>query len=477
VLTVTGSSSLDRATRSLAPAEGVTPAPAEGTTYRFLSDVILARGLVEPTTMKAALQASLAGRSLTEILVDNGQLGEDDLARTLAEHHHLDHVDLEVFAVDAAATGLIEPDVALRFGAVPIALLASGAVVVALHDPNGSTAALEFARLTGRVIQPAVASRSQIEALIASLRRGGHAPPAPADRSDAAPPETHLRSMPAGSIVVPPSWESGGALPGSADAGHVAAVRQRAETAERRCREAEARAREAEELCVLAEARARATAERTLAAGDRAGATEERAGEASSDANVARLLHACEVLEREARTRSPQVEALRAALDVEHAQRIQLELALRHPAPADRLMVLEARVAELERRLEDRTRATAAPDPTAEPDPPSPHDPAAEAEPPSPYDPAAEPDPPAPHDAAAEPDLAAPHDAAAEPEPPSPYDAAVLDTEPAADPSAEADDVPYVPALAPMPSADSAPASAPQKARRRGLFRMRKRSS
>ncbi|MEA2191159.1 MAG: type pilus assembly protein PilB, partial [Solirubrobacteraceae bacterium] len=155
--------------QSLAPAAGVTPPPADAEPQRFLSDVIIARRLVEPAAMRAALQASLAGRSLTEILVANGSLSEDDLARTLAEHHRLDHVDLERFAVDADATALIEPDVARRLGAVPIAFLPEGAVVVALYDPNGSTAVLELARLTNRRIQPAVASRSQIEALIDAL--------------------------------------------------------------------------------------------------------------------------------------------------------------------------------------------------------------------------------------------------------------------------------------------------------------------
>src|SRR5436305_1753547 len=158
-----------RSSRATALA-GTRPA-VDGATYRFLSDVIMAHGLVEPREMKAALQASLAGRSLTEILVANGDLREDDLARILAEHHRLDFVDLDEFAVDHEVAALIEPGVAARFGAVPIARLHSGTVVIALHDPNGSTAALEFARLTGHPIQPAVASRSQIKSLIASLRR------------------------------------------------------------------------------------------------------------------------------------------------------------------------------------------------------------------------------------------------------------------------------------------------------------------
>ena len=132
----------------------------------------------------------MAGRSLTEILVGNGDISEDALAHTLAEHHHLDHIDLDCFAVDPAATALIEPDVARRLGAVPIAFLPSGAAVVALHEPNGSTAALELARLTGRAIQPAVASRSQIEALIGTLRR--------ARRSTGAAPAARCRPLPPG---------------------------------------------------------------------------------------------------------------------------------------------------------------------------------------------------------------------------------------------------------------------------------------
>ncbi len=210
MITASGPSSPQSAKRTLAPAPGVTPPPTDGASYRFLSDVIIARGLVRPAAMKAALQASLAGRSLTEILVDNGALGEDDLARTLAEHHRLDFIDLDVFAVDARAAALVEPDVARRFGAVPIALLESGAVVVALYDPNGSTAVLEFAGLTGRTIQPAVASRRQIEALIAALRHGGAlraAAPAPMPRQPAAvvapSAEPRLRS-----VRAPDVWSS-----------------------------------------------------------------------------------------------------------------------------------------------------------------------------------------------------------------------------------------------------------------------------
>jgi hypothetical protein len=366
-------------TRSLAPAPGVTPPPTDGSSYRFLSDVIIARGLVEPSAMKAALQASLAGRSLTEILVDNGDLGEDDLARTLAEHHRLDHVDLEIFAVDHDAASLIEPDVAHRFGAVPIATLPSGAIVVALHDPNGSTAALEFARLTGRMIQPAVASRTQIETLIESLRHERASVENMALVGSGAPAGDVAFGLPGGERVGTGAGPAGAApapagpaqRSAAADAGHLAAVRHRAEDAERRCHEteeraraAEERARAAEELTRLADARARASEERAQAAGELVVAAEVRGGEPSSAAGAAndllmRLLHACETLEREAESRGPEAGVLRTLLDAERAQRMQLEAQLRHPP--ELLHALQARVAQLERRVAAPEGADAAP--------------------------------------------------------------------------------------------------------------------
>jgi hypothetical protein len=504
VLTASGSSSSQTSKRTLAPAPGVTPPPTDGSSYRFLSDVIIARGLVEPAAMKAALQASLAGRSLTEILLDNGELSEDDLARTLAEHHRLDFVDLDVFAVDPRATALVAPDVARRFGAVPIAQLESGAVVVALYDPNGSPAVLEFAGLTDRVIQPAVASRKQIEALIATLRRGGKpAPQAPAPAPAPEPPEPpaagvptpepHLRSVPTGEVHISsrePDFRA--ALPGPEPSPRhddrpehdtrIDDVRERAETAERRrhesderaraaeerARAAEEHAREAEELTRLAEARARAAEERALAAGELVDAAEARADGMSSavdaaNETLARLVRACELLEHEAETRGPELEVLRAALDSEREQRTQLESQLRHPQPSEEMLGLRVRIAELERQLADGARsappaapvaesppAYAAP-PVAEPAqayaPPAPPPPAPVAQPPQAYAPPAPP-PPAP--------VAQPPQAYAPPappvaEPPRAYAA------PAPPPVAEPPQAYAAPPPPPAPIADPMP--------------------
>jgi hypothetical protein len=370
VLTVSGSIS-SRHDRSLAPAPGVTPPPAESSPHRFLSDVIIERRLVEPGVMRAALQASLAGRSLTEILVGNGALSEDDLAHTLAEHHGLDHVDLDVFEIDERATALIESHVARRLGALPIAFLPDGTVVVALYEPNGSTAAVELAHLMGRTIQPAVASRSQIEAAIRDLpaQRRARIASVPAPVAEPPVPAAEDRPPPAPDPVVvahaqaAPAIEPGDRLSMHFD-GEVETLHQRAETAERRRGEAQERVAEVQELLRAESARADAAERRAAAAEELVDAAETRSQEmagsvASANDTLARLLRACETVEREAQSRGPQVAALQAAHEQTCAEQARREEALRADLETERdeLARLEVRLlGELETERGERAR-------------------------------------------------------------------------------------------------------------------------
>jgi hypothetical protein len=168
-------------TRSLAPAPGVTPPQPAGPTHKFLSDALVARGLVTQQAMDAALLASRAGRRYSDILVVNGDVSDDDLARTLADHHRIDHVDLDVFPIDPEIKALVTPSTARRLGALPVAALPSGEVVVALYDPEALTTLVEMAKLIGREIRPVVASRSQVERHINELAATPAKPAGPPD--------------------------------------------------------------------------------------------------------------------------------------------------------------------------------------------------------------------------------------------------------------------------------------------------------
>lgn len=321
--------------QTLAPAPGVTPPPQDGASYRFLSDVIMARELVDPAAMKAALQASLAGRNLTEILVERGDIGEADLARASAEHHGLDYVDLDLFEVDPDAPALIGAEIALRIGAIPIGFLPSGALVVAVHDPTGTPVARELALLTDREIQVAVATRAQIVSRIeAAGSAGAGAPPAAqtapaepaapvADTFRAAPPVAAWSTHPA-DVLRPtaPQTPPADRMPSRTDN-------------DEHLRAGEHRARAAEEEVSAANARAE---DLTAAA-------------VTANEALARAVGDCEMLKRDAAQREGEMQALRAELASERRERTRLEARLLEQQPGDELIAMNVRIAELEREL------------------------------------------------------------------------------------------------------------------------------
>ena len=361
-------SSSSQTHQSLAPARGVTAPAQDDASYRFLSDVIMARGLVDPAAMKSALQASLAGRGLTEILVERGDLSEDDLARALAEHHGLDHVDLDLFDVDTAASAIVDPDLARRLGAVPIAFAPGGALVVAVHDPTGSPAVRELAGVTDRPILQVIVSRAQLAAAISSLRR----PASDAPQVAATPPSAHVhaddprsaRSVPAASMhpadllrpSAPPSPPVAPMPSRIENDERLRAAEQRALAAEQHVQATELQVRELRDAARSAEQRAK-TAETTVSAANARAEGLMAAAVAANEA-LARLVGNCELLEREAEAREGEMQALRSELDLERTERARLKTRLLETLPGDELIALNVRVAELERELAEARSAT-----------------------------------------------------------------------------------------------------------------------
>jgi hypothetical protein len=485
VLTASGSPS-SQIHQTLAPARGVTSPPQDASSYRFLSDVIIARELVDPAAMKAALQASLAGRGLSEILVERGAISELDLARTVAEHHRLDHVDLDLFDVDHEAATLVDPVIARRLGAVPIAFLPGGTIVVVMYDPNASQAVREISQLIDRPVQPAVAARGQIEQLIDALPPHPFGPvsgvvPVPSTPSPApvaAAPEPRLRAVPAvavwthpADVLRPTAPAPASAAPPAATAAHpVAPAAPPASAAPppipmQTRNENDERVRAAEELARIAEVRAQAADERATKAEKMLAAANSRAEglmAAATAANeaLARLVGTCEVLERDAQTREREMQALRSDLESERAERARLEEQSRDPQAGEELLALHVRIAELERELEEERAAAA----------PAPAPPRAAASFAPPLAPAARPDPPAlvqapPDEAVVEAVSVEEIAVAQEPdevvEVPAPEElpSSTLTIDIVGDPG-----VPYVSALAPMPPIAS-PAKAKAKAK------------
>ena len=116
----------------------------------------------------------LAGDSFSQELVDEGLAGALDVARTLAEKHHLPLVDLGVVGVDAEAVKMIALPVLNRVVAIPFASDGS-TLKVAITDPQ-DVRGLDEVRLATRLsVEFYVAARSDVLTELRRLSRAAEA--------------------------------------------------------------------------------------------------------------------------------------------------------------------------------------------------------------------------------------------------------------------------------------------------------------
>ncbi len=129
-------------------------------------------GLANQQQVDEAVQSSrTSGIAPERILVDQGSLTSDGLARALAERYGLDHLDLGVFTVDMAAANLVSTTVAKRYQAVPVAFADKRTLLVAMADPSNVLAVDDIAIMTGHEVRVAVAPPDDITGLISRLDR------------------------------------------------------------------------------------------------------------------------------------------------------------------------------------------------------------------------------------------------------------------------------------------------------------------
>jgi type IV pilus assembly protein PilB len=154
---------------------GVTPPSRRGGSGRFLTDVLVDLGFVEQPRVEAALEtARQSGKPPEKVLLEQGAITEDQLARAIGERYGLDHLDLTAFPIDMGASNLIDSAAAKRYEAVPVAFTEDKrALIVAMADPANVLAVDDIAMLTRLDVRPAVASREDVATLVARLDRFG----------------------------------------------------------------------------------------------------------------------------------------------------------------------------------------------------------------------------------------------------------------------------------------------------------------
>jgi type IV pilus assembly protein PilB len=154
-----------------------------------LGQILIEQGLISDDQLREALQVQeRVPKSLGRILIDLHLIKEPDLVRALAHQIGLEFVDLNDFPVDPSATALIPEAVAYRYRALPIGER-DGRLLVAMSDPANVYALDDIRTITGRDVEPIVATASDVTAAIRKYSDVGHEVEALASEASAASEE------------------------------------------------------------------------------------------------------------------------------------------------------------------------------------------------------------------------------------------------------------------------------------------------
>jgi type IV pilus assembly protein PilB len=139
-------------------------------THGPVLEALRVRG-VSPAVLSDAVEVSaVSGRSLRDVLVDDGVVTEIELAEALAEAYGIKTVDLVGYPIDAAATAKIPFALARRHRILGIAL-DDDEIVVALADPGDVLALDDIRAATGLQVRPVVVARDELTKAIERFQR------------------------------------------------------------------------------------------------------------------------------------------------------------------------------------------------------------------------------------------------------------------------------------------------------------------
>jgi type IV pilus assembly protein PilB len=154
------------------PGTGLYPPRRTGRSTRMIGEVVVDLGFAAREEVDEAVeQARAQGRPTGLVLVEQGVLRHDQLARVVAERFGLDYVDLAVYDLDMGAVALLNPDAAKRYRAVPIGFTEDGTLLLAMADPTNVLTIDDVAMMTGRRVRPVAASVEDLNLLLARLAR------------------------------------------------------------------------------------------------------------------------------------------------------------------------------------------------------------------------------------------------------------------------------------------------------------------
>ena len=153
-----------------AAATGLSASPRIGRSGRRIGEVVVDLGFADRQSVEQAVSAARAQHKPTgQVLVEQGVLRQDQLARVVAERFGLDYVDLGVYEPDMGAVNLLSAEAIKRYQAVPVAFTDDGALLLAMADPTNILSIDDIAMITNRRVRVAAASAEDVNMLATRL--------------------------------------------------------------------------------------------------------------------------------------------------------------------------------------------------------------------------------------------------------------------------------------------------------------------
>jgi type IV pilus assembly protein PilB len=136
----------------------------------MIGEVVVDLGFAERDTVENAVAlARSQGRPTGLVLVEQGVLRHDQLARVVAERFGLDYVDLAIYDIDMGAVNLLSTDSAKRYQSVPVGFAEDGTLLLAMADPTNVLTIDDVAMMTGRRVRAVAASVEDLNLLLSRL--------------------------------------------------------------------------------------------------------------------------------------------------------------------------------------------------------------------------------------------------------------------------------------------------------------------
>lgn len=135
-------------------------------TKKRLGDMLIDAGLIKEEELDKALKLQVGGnRRLGYLLIKMGFISEEQLQSVLSQQLDLPIVDINQ-AFNTAVKQILPRYLCRKYNVIPLGLGDHNTLKIAMADPSDSGAVADIEQYTDKVLQPRLASHSDIEAAI-----------------------------------------------------------------------------------------------------------------------------------------------------------------------------------------------------------------------------------------------------------------------------------------------------------------------